>query len=298
VAAAGHTPVHKGRLVTSHGAHAHQELVCDSRPTRRKVSWPSKYDLFGVQVSATTYDDLLDRVLDAATRRISGTVDHMPVHELVEAIGDTTLLRALNGFSVVAPDGQPVRWALNHFHGLELPDRIYGPEFMMRLCRQAADRGQGVYLYGGSPRALSRLKAALQAKLHRLSIVGCESPPYRDLTPEEDRDAVARINRSGARIVFLGLGSPKQEIFAHSHRHSIEAIQICVGAAFDFLSGEKKMAPKWMQDRGLEWLFRLLSEPRRLHRRYLHANTRFLWLVAGELWRRRMRSSPVARDER
>lgn len=261
--------------------------VCDPMLAGSEVSWPSKFDVFGVGVSATTYEDLLDRVVQAAGRGVPATVDHMPVHGLVEAVHSPALRGVLNGFSVVAPDGQPVRWALNLFHGLALRDRVYGPEFMTRVCRRAAEHGQRVYLYGGSPRAVVRLKARLEEMFPTLSIVGCESPPYRELTPEEDRHTIARISRSGAQIVFLGLGCPKQEIFAYQHRQSIGCVQICVGAAFDFLSGEKRMAPKWMQDRGLEWLFRMLTEPRRLHRRYIRTNSTFMWLVARELCLRR-----------
>jgi exopolysaccharide biosynthesis WecB/TagA/CpsF family protein len=255
--------------------------------------WPVKYDLWGVRVSATTYDELLDRVLQAATCKVPATVDHMPVHGLVAAVRDVSFRQVLNAFSVLAPDGQPVRWALNTFHKLALPDRVYGPEFMKRLCGRAARDDHGVYLYGGSPRAVVKLKARLQEMFPGLSIVGCESPPYRELTPEEDRDAIDRINGSGARIVFLGLGCPKQEIFAHQHQDSINGVQVCVGAAFDFLSGEKRMAPGWMQDRGLEWLFRLSTEPRRLYRRYLRTNATFIWLVAHELWRRKRGRSPA-----
>ena len=256
-----------------------------------QIPWPFKYDLWGISVSATTYDELLDRVLQAATCNVPAIVDHMPVHGLVEAVRDTSLRHVLNAFSVLAPDGQPVRWALNVFHDLALPDRVYGPEFMKRLCGRAAQDGHGVFLYGGSARAVVKLKARLKAMFPGLSIAGCESPPYRELTPEEDREAIDRINGSGARIVFLGLGCPRQEIFAHQHRDSIKGVQVCVGAAFDFLSGEKRMAPRWMQDRGLEWLFRLSTEPRRLHKRYLRTNSIFMLLVVRELWRRKGRHS-------
>lgn len=257
---------------------------CDRNVIR--IEWPRKYDLFGVSVSATTYEELLDRVLQAATLSLPATVDHMPVHGLVEAAENASVRDAFNAFSVLAPDGQPVRWALNFFHDLALIDRVYGPEFMKRLCGRAADEGHAVYLYGGSPQAVVKLKARLLEVFPALSIVGCESPPYRDLTPEEDGETIERINGSGAALVFLGLGCPKQEVFAYQHRYSIKGVQVCVGAAFDFLSGEKEMAPKWMQDRGLEWLFRLATEPRRLHRRYLRTNSTFLWLVARELWRK------------
>jgi exopolysaccharide biosynthesis WecB/TagA/CpsF family protein len=259
----------------------------DSSAGSSRVEWPSKHDLFGVQVSATTYDELLERVLQAARLNVPATIDHMAVHGLVEAVRDASLRRSFNGLSVVAPDGQPVRWALNRFHDLALSDRVYGPEFMKRLCRRAAEDGHPVYLYGGSPKAVVNLRARLTEAFPALSIVGCESPPYRQLTPREDREAIERLNSSGAAIVFLGLGCPKQEVFAYEHRESVKGVQICVGAAFDFLSGEKRMAPKWMQDRGLEWLFRLSTEPRRLHRRYLRANSIFIWLVVHEVWRRR-----------
>jgi N-acetylglucosaminyldiphosphoundecaprenol N-acetyl-beta-D-mannosaminyltransferase len=257
-----------------------------------QVLWPSKYDLWGVRVSATDYDDLLDRVLQAARWNVQATVDHMPVHGLVEAVGDASLRHVLNAFSVLAPDGQPVRWALNVLHDLALRDRVYGPEFMKRLCGAAAHQGHGVYLYGGSAQTVVKLRARLQEMFPGLSIAGWESPPYRELTPEEDREAINRINGSGARIVFLGLGCPKQEIFAYQHRDSIRGVQVCVGAAFDFLSGEKRMAPRWMQDRGLEWLFRLSTEPRRLHKRYLRTNSLFIWLVTRELWRRKKPGTP------
>jgi exopolysaccharide biosynthesis WecB/TagA/CpsF family protein len=258
-----------------------------------QVSWPPKYDLWGVRVSATSYDELLDRVLQAATGNIPATIDHMPVHGLVEAVRDASLRHIFNAFSVLAPDGQPVRWVLNVLHDLALPDRVYGPEFMKRLCGRAAQDGHSVYLYGGSARAVVKLKAKLQEMFPALLIAGYESPPYRELTPEEDREAIHRINSSGARIAFLGLGCPKQEIFAHRHRSTISAVQVCVGAAFDFLSAEKTMAPRWMQDRGLEWLFRLSTEPRRLHKRYLRTNSIFMWLVVRELWRRKTRRSPT-----
>ena len=144
-----------------------------------------------------------------------------------------------------------------------------------------------VYLYGSSPEVLAAFRARLTLQHPGLRVAGAESPPFRALTPEEDEATVRRINASGAGIVFVGLGCPKQDLFAYEHRGRIRAVQICVGAAFDFLSGNKKTAPGWMQRCGLEWLFRLCQEPRRLWRRYLVTNAVFLLLLAGALLRRR-----------
>lgn len=256
------------------------------RPSVERVPPPVKHDLFGVRVSATTYDEVVRFVLDRAGRREGAIVDLMPVHGLVTAARDARYRRKIDRFDVVAPDGQPVRWALNRLHNAGLSDRVYGPELMRKLCRAAADEGVSVYLYGSSPEVIEKLTATLRAWFPHLVIAGAESPPFRPLTAEEDAAATRRINDSGAGIVFLGTGCPRQEAFAEAHRESIRAVQLCVGAAFDFHAGVKRMAPAWMQRRGLEWLFRLVTEPRRLWRRYLVTNAIYLALMAREVSRR------------
>ena len=245
--------------------------------------WPPKLDLFSVQVSPTCYDEVVSSVLRAAREGRAGVVDLMPVHGLITAARDPEYRRRVNTFDIVAPDGQPVRWALNRFHHANLSDRVYGPELMLRLCAAAAESGVRVYLYGGTPAVLDKLKNSLLERYPRLVIAGAEAPPFRALSPEEDAAAVRRINACGAGIVFLGIGCPKQEVFAADHRARIQAVQVCVGAAFDFHAGQKKMAPPWMQRRGLEWLFRLWQEPGRLWRRYLVTNTIFSLLVGRRL---------------
>jgi exopolysaccharide biosynthesis WecB/TagA/CpsF family protein len=231
--------------------------------------WPRRHDVLGVGVSATRYDEAADFILRAAKQRMPALVDHLSLHGLALARRDPSFRAALEAFDLVAPDGQPVRWALNRLHGAGLTDRVYGPALMERLCELAARERLGIYLYGGQPQVSGRLRRMLLKRHPRLRVVGCESPPYRPLSPDEDAAVVDRINSSGAGIVFLGLGCPKQEYFARAHQGRIHAVQICVGAAFDFLAGAKPMAPPWMQARGLEWCFRLASEPRRLWRRYL-----------------------------
>lgn len=249
--------------------------------------WPRKYDVLGVAVSATTYDECCDLLIAAAKRRIPAAASFHAVHAIVEAATSDVLKQKVNRFQIVAPDGQPVRWFLNAYHGAKLRDRVYGPELTRRVCERAAKEGVGVYLYGGSPKALAQLQVRLKEMFPALIISGAESPPFRALTPEEDRAVVERVNNSGAGLLLIGLGCPKQDHFAGDHAESIVPVQLCVGAAFDFHAGVKPMAPTWMQKRGLEWLFRLTKEPRRLWKRYLVTNTQFVVMAFLQMARRR-----------
>lgn len=241
--------------------------------------WPTKHNLFGVDISETDYEQVVRCSLDAARRRDGGIIDFMPVHGVVTAATNRAFRQCMNSFNIVAPDGQPVRWALNRFHRTTLTDRVYGPELMQRLCQAAQDEQISIYLYGSTAPVLDKLCQELRGRYPRLVIAGCESPPFRPLTPEEDAAVIERINDSGAGLVFIGLGCPRQEQFAWEHRESIQGVQLCVGAAFDFIAGMKKTAPSWMQKRGLEWVFRLWCEPRRLLRRYLVTNSLFSLFV-------------------
>jgi exopolysaccharide biosynthesis WecB/TagA/CpsF family protein len=244
-------------------------------------------DLFGVGVSVTTYDEAVAAILAAAAAGERAVVSCHAAHAIVTASGDPALRAQVNRFEMVCPDGQPVRWAVNRLHGARLPDRVYGPQLMLRLCARAAEAGVAVYLYGGSPAVAERLRENLLRLIPGLRIAGCEAPPFRALTPEEDRAVVERINGSGAGLVFIGLGCPKQDQFAYEHRESVRAVQVCVGAAFDFHAGVKRMAPAWMQRHGLEWLFRVSQEPGRLWRRYLLTNSLFLAKFGASLCQRR-----------
>ena len=192
---------------------------------------------------------------------------------------------AVRSADIVAPDGQPVRWALNLRWSLNLLDRVYGPSMMLRICERAADAGIGVYLLGGTSKVAGQLRRRLMELYPALSVLGCESPPFRALSSLEDAELTERINSSGAGFVFIGLGCPKQELFAHEHRLSIRSVQVCVGAAFDFHAGHKRIAPAWLQTMGLEWLFRLVQEPRRLWKRYLVTNSLFLYLLTVDMFR-------------
>jgi N-acetylglucosaminyldiphosphoundecaprenol N-acetyl-beta-D-mannosaminyltransferase len=267
-----------------------------------REGWPQRVDLFGVRVSLTDYEQLTEITLRSCEMGLSAVVSCHAVHAIVTASSDSELCRMVNTFHAIAPDGQPVRWALNWFHSGGLTDRVYGPEFMLRLCQGAADRQVPIFLYGASQATLNALTYNLCERFPELRIVGSYSPPYRELTAEEDQAVVDAINQSEAKLVFIGLGCPKQDRFAYAHRESIRAVQVCVGAAFDFHAGVLPTAPPWMQRNGLEWVFRLWREPGRLWKRYLITNSVFLFKVFTGLigcWRPKQngpQSSPLAAD--
>jgi exopolysaccharide biosynthesis WecB/TagA/CpsF family protein len=251
--------------------------------TENALAWPAKKNLFGVQVSATRYHEVVHTVIAAAQRRQRGVVTFLPVHGIVTAVIDAAYRSRVNRCEIVAPDGQPVRWALNFFHKSRLEDRVYGPETMRQLCQKAAQAGVSIYLCGSTPQVLNQLEARMVEMFPGLQVAGKDSPPFRPMTPQENDALCERINRSGAGLAFIGLGCPRQEIFAQDNRQRIQAVQLCVGAAFDFHAGNKKMAPPILQRFGLEWLYRLTQEPRRLWKRYLVTNSIFVALVMKDM---------------
>jgi N-acetylglucosaminyldiphosphoundecaprenol N-acetyl-beta-D-mannosaminyltransferase len=252
------------------------------------LQWPPKHNLFGVQVSAVTHDEACQSILAAARERIPAVVSAFAVHALIEASATRDFSAKVNRFAIVSPDGQPIRWALKWLHGARLPRTVQGYELMWQLCRDASRDGISIYLYGSSPGTLAKLEANLRRAFPDLKIAGVESPPFRALTPEEDAEMVERVNASGAGLMFLGLGCPKQDLFAADHADRIQAVQLCVGAAFDFLAGTKPAAPMWMQRRGLAWVFRLYQEPNRLWKRYLVTNSIFLRKLTAQFLRQRV----------
>nr|RDS94757.1 glycosyltransferase [Cereibacter sphaeroides f. sp. denitrificans] len=248
-----------------------------------RLTAPSRHPVIGVPVSVTDYDEAVAATLTAARAAVPFLVTALAVHGVVEACTRPDMGRAIAGFDVVTPDGQPVRHALNLLQKRRLRDRVYGPTLMLRLCAQAAREGLPIYLYGSTEAVVEKLAAALQARFPGLVVAGREPSVFRPLEPQERRALAARIRASGARLVFIGLGCPRQELFAWENRDLIGLPQICVGAAFDFHAGNKRQAPRWMQDLSLEWLFRLSQEPRRLFRRYAYTNSVFLLALARQL---------------
>ncbi|MDG5814695.1 WecB/TagA/CpsF family glycosyltransferase [Chitinispirillales bacterium ANBcel5] len=239
--------------------------------------WPARKEVFGIPVTPTSYKEATDCIIDAAIASVSACIDFMPVHGLMTAVEDPRFDEAIKKkFDMVCPDGQPVRWALNKMHKARLKDRVYGPTLTLRLLKRAEEENIPVYFYGSTEPVLQKLKNNLLEKYPMLIISGMESPPFRALTDQENAETAERINSSGAKILFIGLGCPKQELWAASQKGKITMPMLCVGAAFDFHAGTVKQAPAWMQKRGLEWLYRLCKEPGRLWKRYCLTNTRFL----------------------
>jgi N-acetylglucosaminyldiphosphoundecaprenol N-acetyl-beta-D-mannosaminyltransferase len=240
---------------------------------------PEAIEVLGVPVSAVDYDGVMDWMDGTVAARGRGYICVAATHTVMVAQEDDAAMDAVLGASLVVPDGQPLVWALRAL-GRPLPDRVYGPDLMLRHCERAAANGSRIFLYGGRNQgALVQLTLNLRRRFPGLRVVGGCSPPFRDLA-EEELDAVAlEINRSGADIVWVGIGVPKQEKWMAAMRDRLDApVLVGVGAAFDFHAGLVPQAPGWMQSAGLEWAFRLAQEPRRLWKRYLRYNPRF---VAG-----------------
>lgn len=208
------------------------------------------------------------------------------VHMVMEAYDDPAFRRVVNGADLVTPDGMPLVWFLRRL-GHPLKDRVYGPTLTLWVLEAAAREGVPVGFFGASPDVLETLIQNVRLKYPAVRVSYHFSPPFREPTPEEDEETVRAIQESGAGILFVGLGCPKQERWMAAHRGRISAVMLGVGAAFDFHAGRVKQAPAWMQQRGMEWLFRLMTEPRRLWKRYLKHNPRFAALAAWQLLRGR-----------
>jgi N-acetylglucosaminyldiphosphoundecaprenol N-acetyl-beta-D-mannosaminyltransferase len=258
------------------------------------VASPSfaRVDVLGVGISAIDPTDALREV----TRWIDNGLQHYVcvtgVHGVMESQGDPELLRIHNESGMTTPDGMPMVWAAR-IAGAKNTQRVYGPDLMLAVCERAAQRGWGCFLYGATDEVLEQLRSNLSDRYPGLKIVGTHSPPFRALTPEEDEAVVRQINESGAQIVWVGLSTPKQERWMASHIGRVNSSALFgVGAAFDMHAGNLRQAPRWMQRSGLEWLFRLASEPRRLWRRYAVNNPRFVLAIS----RRRPRISVAAMD--
>jgi len=239
-----------------------------------------KSNILGVLIDAVDYEGTLDVVVRAAKEKRPLAVSALAVHGLMIGALDSEQKFRLNRFDLLVPDGQPVRWVLNALHGVGLPDRVYGPNLTLRVCATAAEEGLPVFFYGSTPSILESLKRSLESKFPGLIIAGMEPSKFRRLRPEEKEDLATRIHASKASLVFVGLGCPRQEVFVYEFREVLGVPILAVGAAFPFIAGIISQAPAWMQNAGLEWLYRLVSEPRRLWRRYLLLNPTYAFLVA------------------
>jgi N-acetylglucosaminyldiphosphoundecaprenol N-acetyl-beta-D-mannosaminyltransferase len=238
-----------------------------------------KATILGVEVSAINMEMALHTIEDWIARRESHYVCVTGVHGVMESQRDEEVRRIHNAAGLVTPDGMPLVW-LGRLMGFSHVERVYGPDLMLALCARSVTQGYRHFFYGGAPGVAETLALRLQSRFPSLQVSGTYSPPFRPLTPEEDVAVIRCINAVQPDIVWVGVSTPKQECWMIEHVGRLCApVLIGVGAAFDFHAGVKRQAPRWMQHSGFEWLFRLMTEPRRLWRRYLINNCCFLWLI-------------------
>jgi N-acetylglucosaminyldiphosphoundecaprenol N-acetyl-beta-D-mannosaminyltransferase len=238
--------------------------------------------ILDTRIDKTTYTEVCDRIQALTQTHQSSYIVAANVHVVMTAYWQAQYRNILNQAALVTPDGMPLVWGMRWLGARNQP-RVYGPDLMLAWCDRASQTHSSIYLYGSTPETLQRLSIRLQQTFPKLHIAGTHSPPFRDLTPEEEAADRERIHRSGAAVVFVGLGCPKQEEWMYRQMGKLDAVMIGVGAAFKFHSGEVTQAPRWMMRFSLEWLFRLIKEPRRLWSRYLLTNSAFIVLFTGQL---------------
>jgi N-acetylglucosaminyldiphosphoundecaprenol N-acetyl-beta-D-mannosaminyltransferase len=242
-----------------------------------------RVNILGVGVNAIDMSIALNTVRDWIDRNDRNFVCVTGVHGVMESYRDPTLRKIHNAAGLVTPDGMPLVW-LGRRLGFGQIKRVYGPDLMLALCEYSMGKAYSHFLYGGGPEVPEKLAEELKDRFPGLQVAGVYSPPFRELTPEEDEGVIKMINDSGAQIVWIGLSTPKQEKWMSSHLKKLKApVLIGVGAAFDIHSGLKPQAPAWMRNSGLEWLFRLITEPKRLWKRYAINNPMFVALAARQL---------------
>jgi exopolysaccharide biosynthesis WecB/TagA/CpsF family protein len=251
-----------------------------------------KVPIFGIGISVTDYTEACASIIDAARARRSYAVSALATHGLTEAARDGEFGELVNSIELVTPDGQPVRWAMNILHGTALSERVYGPDLVAAVCATAALEGMSVYVFGSTADTCRAVAEELPRRYPGLRIAGVQPDRFREATAGEDADDVERIRASGADIILVGRGCPRQERWVALHRGLLPVPMLAVGAAFDYIAGNITRPPRWMQRAGLEWLFRLVQEPRRLFRRYVVHNSLFVLMLAREVLQKRAVASP------
>ena len=247
---------------------------CEKRYEGRSV--------LGACIDALTWDDAIRQIIAWGEERVSRYVCICNVHSVVTTTRDPEFQTVINEADMSTPDGAPIAWALRKM-GFPAQERINGPDLMWKYLGEAEKLGQSVFFYGSTEKTLERLRENLNRHFPQLRIAGMHSPHFCEVDEEQDKTEVGMINRSGANVAFIGLGCPKQEKWMAAHRGRVSATMIGVGAAFDYHAGVIKRAPLWWQKNGLEWLYRVATEPRRLFMRYLVTNTLFVVGFARQL---------------
>jgi len=236
-------------------------------------------NVLGVLVDVIDYEGVIQHVARAVRERQSVSISALAVHGIMTGVLDKEHKHRLNSLSLVVPDGQPVRWALNLLYKSRLKQRCYGPDLTLYLCKWAAKEHAPVFFYGATSKTLDGIRTKLASKFPELEIAGMEPSKFRRLTPEEKIELAERIRKSGAGMAFIGLGCPRQEVFLYEFKDLLPIPILAVGAAFSFIAGEVAQAPSWIQALGMEWFFRLCAEPGRLWRRYVILNPIYVVLL-------------------
>jgi N-acetylglucosaminyldiphosphoundecaprenol N-acetyl-beta-D-mannosaminyltransferase len=236
------------------------------------------FKILGMRVDAVNYDSVTQNISEWAQTHEGRYVCVVAVHAVMEGYDHPEYQEIINAADLVTPDGMPLVWSLRRM-GVTGQQRVYGPELTLRTLSVAAERGIPVGFLGGTQETIELLVNNVSQHFPAVQIAYRFSPPFRIATSDEDNMIVKDINDSGAKILFVGLGCPKQEKWMAVHSGKVQAVMVGVGATFDFIAGTKRQAPKWMQSNGLEWLFRFSQEPGRLWQRYIYHNPRFVLLV-------------------
>ena len=259
------------------------------------IDMEPRVNILGVGISAISLTDAVDRSVALLKHDDRGYVCVTGVHGVMEAQEDESFRQILNRSFLTTPDGMPTVW-LGRYHGFRNMTRVYGPDYMLALCKQGLAHGHRHFLYGGKAGVAEELRTSLMRTLPGIQIVGTYTPPFRKLDKKEEDDLRAQLEACGADVLWVGLSTPKQEAFmAEYHGRLPVKLMVGVGAAFDLLSGNLREAPDWVKHIGMQWCYRLVMEPRRLWRRYLRNNPRFLLMTAMQLTR--MRSYPYSSTE-
>ena len=237
-----------------------------------------KKNVLGILVNAVNYEAAVSKIIAAARAGKPMSVSALAVHGVMTGVLESTHRYRLNHLDLVLPDGQPVRWALNLLYHTKLPDRVSGPNAMLQICERAAEEGLSIYLYGSKASVLEALSRNLCQRFPKLIIAGTQPSKFRQVSPQEKQETAQQIRNSGAAITFVGLGCPRQEVWAYEYRDDLSMPLIAVGAAYDFHAGLLAKSPEFLSKIGLEWLFRLMKEPKRLWKRYVFLNPLYMSL--------------------
>jgi N-acetylglucosaminyldiphosphoundecaprenol N-acetyl-beta-D-mannosaminyltransferase len=238
-----------------------------------------KHTLLSIDLSLGSYSDFIDEIIRLANDDECSEYICVPaVHQLVEVYKDKEFAKVVNNAIMTTPDGMPLTWGLKWLHGIK-QDRVAGMDLLPDVLRAASQHQIPVFFYGSTQEVLNKTKAHVAQYYPGIPHTSVYSPPFRPLTPEEEKEVIHTINASGAKIIFVALGCPKQERWMATMKGKINSLMIGIGAALPVLVGEQKRAPRWMQKSGLEWLFRLFQEPKRLFKRYLITNAIYIYIL-------------------